>query len=93
MPTEGAYSRVLRWQLPRLCEAVQGTGARLVIGIPTYDEWSASHFPAAETPAAALRGIGLGLDAAPHAEVFDGISVYAEWTTDDAEWAVIRDSW
>lgn len=81
LPTALAYTRYVAWETRKLAEALPATDLRM--GVPTYRNSSRSHRPAAETPAAALRGIALsGTQVA-------GIAIYAEWTTTDDDWALL----
>ncbi len=93
MPTPRLYARLLASEVPALCGAMAGTKCQLLLGVPTYDEWTPGHWPYAETPAAALQGIRLGLQESPHRDAFQGIAIYAEWTTSSADWADIVRGW
>ena len=62
------------------------------MGVPTYTRL---RFAQVENLLAALRGIARGLEETrpPAREIFDGVAVYAEWTTDAAEWDAYRTEW
>lgn len=66
----------------------------LYIGIPTYDADPPRYNPAAENIAAAALGMQEGVGAASEAaSFFKGAAIYAEWTTDAAEWESFRSEW
>ncbi|MGE5549434.1 MAG: hypothetical protein ACM3ZC_02760 [Bacteroidota bacterium] len=66
----------------------------LLIGVPTYDECTASHLPPVESIATALRGMKIGLASLPAAERRKaGAALYAEWTTSEREREEYIRSW
>ena len=86
MPTEALYERMVAWQVQSACDAVDGTPCELMFGVPTYKEHTPAHHPSAEHMVSGLQGIGLGLYGSSHRTSFRGIAVYAEWTTQPADW-------
>ncbi|MGH0036942.1 MAG: hypothetical protein ACQGVK_18095 [Myxococcota bacterium] len=69
-------------------------GHRVLIGIPTYEDVPLYSNPeienvpnAAQGVRAALEELGTGTDC------FDGVAVYANWVTDEKEWADYREHW
>ncbi|MGE5549618.1 MAG: hypothetical protein ACM3ZC_03695 [Bacteroidota bacterium] len=84
----GLYSRLVafitRWSVEK--------GVRdLRIGIPTYDDYTWSHFPPAENIRSGLRGFKLGLAGASQPlDCTVGAAIYAEWTTEEEEWRAFR---
>jgi hypothetical protein len=46
-----------------------------------------------ETPANAILGIVAGLRGLGGGGTFEGVALYAEWTTDAAEWEVYERLW
>jgi hypothetical protein len=67
---------------------------RVLIGIPTYGDGTASHNPRAENIALALRGVRAGL-ADPNANLsaFAGVAPFADYTTESDEWRVYEKLW
>lgn len=66
----------------------------LLIGIPSYDEYKGGHFPYVENLDNALLGLKQGvstLDEEDRSKV--GASIYAEWTTSDAERETFISKW
>jgi hypothetical protein len=61
--------------------------------VPTYDETGLMHRAAAESPENALAGIVSGLRGKGGGGTFEGVALYAEWTTDDREWGVYESVW
>ncbi|WP_242890552.1 hypothetical protein [Actinomadura litoris] len=79
------FARHTRWTLELI-----GDRTTVFMGVPTYRPL----VPWAEDLAVALRGIRRGVDdlERPPKRPF-GVGVYADWTTDDAEWARYRAEW
>ena len=46
-----------------------------------------------ENPENALAGLVAGLRGVGGGGTFEGVALYAEWTTDDAEWATYERLW
>ena len=63
------------------------------MGVPTYDDPSFVHRLSVETPQNALVGIVAGLRGLGAGGTFEGIALYAEWTTDDREWEIYERTW
>ena len=57
--------------------------ARVLVGMPTYDETGLMHRAGVETPENALLGVVAGLRGLGAGGTFEGVALYAEWTTDD----------
>lgn len=93
MPTQPLYQRMLAWQVTATCDAVAPTGCRLLFGIPTYKEHTRAHDPLVEQPLPAARGVACGLLNAGDRRAYQGIAVYAEWTTDPREWRSLGALW
>lgn len=70
-------------------------GHRVLIGIPSYEDVPLLSDPRVENianAARAVRGALERLDPQARATV-EGVAVYAEWVTDQAEWGQFRDQW
>lgn len=80
MPTSGLYERFMRYQVRAMAPNVAG---ELLIGVPTYDEPTASHMAGVETVESGLRGARLG-------GYGQGVAIYADWTTAAEEWEAFR---
>ena len=63
------------------------------MGVPTYDETGVMHRAGVETPENAILGIVAGLRGLGGGGTFEGVALYAEWTTDPAEWAAYERLW
>ncbi len=84
------YAAWLAYQVQTYTDAVSelGQGTELLIGIPTYEAAPPGHDPLVENVESALQGYMSGLEQAGEAASFvRGLAIYAEWTTDDLEWA------
>lgn len=96
LSTADDYTAWMAYQVNAYTDAISGIGGgtELVIGIPTYDDDPPGHLTAVETIPAAIAGIREGLRLAEgNADYVRGAAIYAEWTTDDAEWTQYRQSW
>lgn len=87
------YEKYLAYVVPTACEMLDDLPCRLVMGVPTYGEKNAAHDPAVENMASALVGIKAGLLKAPRHRAFQGVAVYAHWTTDEAAWRQMERYW
>jgi len=73
---------VLRWS--------EGKG--VLLGVPTYDDTGVGyHDPRVENLANALLGIHRGLSHKPSPANYQGVAIYCEWETSDAEWTYFRE--
>jgi hypothetical protein len=90
------YAQWVAYQVKAYAEALADpeTGTQLMIGIPTYEAQLPAHDPRIENVASAIKGIHDGLSQAGDAgEVVQGVAIYAEWETDDTEWAQFKTEW
>ena len=93
MPTDWIFAWLVSWQTKKLSEII-GPDTTLFIGVPTHEYERDNFNPKAENMNSGLRGILMGLDSG--AELADGqfgVAIYADWTTDDAEWQTFRELW
>lgn len=96
-----AYDTALR--APKLYEGLMADWTReslawsegrpVLLGVPTYDDAGTGyHHPSVENLTHALRGIHRGLAGLPVLPAgYQGIAVYCDWETDEAEWAQLRE--
>ena len=94
MPAPWLYEHWLRFQVVGITRAIQGTPARLLLGVPTSEEETWTHRPRAENMRSGLRGIIAGLndaDAVPAAVT--GVAIYPHWEMDAAKWAEYDKLW
>jgi hypothetical protein len=92
-PTAWAYGSYVRAVTHQLLSAVP-RGPTFLIGLPTYDvvDWGVFHH--AETLEAGLRGIREAVASLPRDQATRaGVAIYAEWTTDQAQWQAFREGW
>ncbi len=67
-------------------------GKPLLLGIPTYDDAGVGyHDPKVENITNALLGVHLGLHRGPLPATYQGVSIYCEWQTSEAEWRYFRE--
>jgi len=90
------YSTWVAYQTKTYAEAVAAldVDTRLWIGVPTYPAELPAHDPRVENIETAVQGVNSGMiQAAEAAEVIEGLTIYAEWTTDDTEWSDFQIYW
>ena len=68
-------------------------GAEILIGLPSYEDETSTHRPRVENLAAGLAGVRRALAGRPVPEAFRGVAIYADWTTDEEEWAAFERLW
>jgi hypothetical protein len=90
IPFETAYSGYLRIQTEKALAAVPPTVA-VFIGIPAYHTDGPGHTDA-ETVAASLRGIRMGLGDQPPNRPF-GVAVYVDFSATAEDWAAYHSEW
>jgi hypothetical protein len=95
LPTPSSYRRYVRWAARSVAGALDASGseARVLMGIPTYEPYGFMHRAGVETPENALAGVVAGLRGLGAGGTFEGVALYAEWTTDAAEWAAYERYW
>lgn len=94
LPTPSLYRRYMAYAASSMTANLARSGrARVLIGIPTYDGSGLMHRADVESPENALAGLVAGLRGVGGGGTFEGVALYAEWTTDDAEWATYERLW
>ena len=67
-------------------------GKPVLLGVPTYDDAGVGyHHPNVENLRNALRGIHRGLSRQSLPANYQGVAIYCDWETDDAEWKYFRE--
>lgn len=95
IPTPALYRRYLGYVASSVTRTLAGSGtrARVLVGVPTYDGSGIMHRAGVENPENALVGIVSGLRGLGGGGTFEGVALYAEWTTDESEWDVYERLW
>jgi hypothetical protein len=95
LPTAGLYRRYVSWASAGVTRALarSRSRARVLLGVPTYDGTGIMHRGGVETPENALLGVIAGLRGVGGGGTFEGVALYAEWTTDEAEWRSYERLW
>jgi hypothetical protein len=95
LPTPSLYRRYVQWAASSVASALDESGskARVLMGVPTYRTFGFMHRAGVETPENALVGIVAGLRGRGVGGTFEGVALYAEWTTDEQDWAVYERYW
>lgn len=95
IPTPALYRRYVRWATRSVAGALDASGAeaRVLMGVPTYEDWGLMHRRGVETPRNALVGVVAGLRGLGAGGTFEGVALYAEWTTGEEDWAAYERYW
>jgi hypothetical protein len=95
IPTPALYRRYVSWATSSVAGALKASGyeARVLMGVPTYHDYGFMHRAGVETPENALLGIVAGLRGLGAGGTFEGVALYAEWTTDESDWAAYERVW
>lgn len=93
LPTPASYRRYVSYAAACVTRALAGSRSRVLLGIPTYDETGLMHRAGVETPENAILGVVAGLRGLGAGGTFEGVALYAEWTTDDGEWGAYERLW
>ncbi len=95
LPTPALYRRYVRWAAASVSGALSRSGseARVLMGVPTYDSYGLMHREGVETPENALLGVVAGLRGLGARGTFEGVALYADWTTDEGDWTVYERLW
>jgi hypothetical protein len=72
-------------------EVLAWSSKSVLLGIPTYDDEAVGyHRPEVENIRHALLGIHRGLSSAGLPENYQGVAIYCDWETSEAEWGYFR---
>jgi hypothetical protein len=89
------YMAFIRYQTAHLLGLAQAVpGHRLMIGVPSYEDVPKLSDPRIENIRNAVCGVRAALEAdRSGGNAFDGVAVYAHWTTDEKEWKYYEVYW
>jgi hypothetical protein len=89
------YVAFIRYQTGRLLRlAAEVPGHRLMIGVPSYEDVPKLSDPRIENIRNAASGVRAALEEdTSTGSTFDGVAVYAHWTTDMREWKYYEVYW
>ncbi len=94
LPWEWLYRDWTRFQVIALSQALEQSSTELFIGVPTSEEATRTHHPAAENMESGLSGVIDGLnDAETLPEKVTGVSIYPAWETNETEWETYQRLW
>jgi spore germination protein YaaH len=93
LPTPSLYRRYMTYAASSVTSALSPSRARVLVGVPTYDDTGFMHRERVENLDNAIPGLVAGLRGLGAGGTFEGVALYAEWTTDDAEWAAYERLW
>ena len=89
-----AYQAFVRHQTALLSDwACAEPGHQLLVGIPSYEDVPSYSDPEVENIRSGALGVRAALDRMPEAPCFSGVSIYANWVTEPAEWEQYRRFW
>jgi len=94
LPTPALYRRYVAYAAAAVtANFARSKRTRVLVGIPTYKDTGLMHRKGVETPENALLGVVAGLRGRAVGGTFEGVALYAEWTTDPEDWAVYEKDW
>ena len=91
-PLESLYGGYVAQQTSLALEVTPPT-THLLMGLPFYHENRFGHWAHAETVAAAVRGVRLGLSRTDAGRERFGVAAYIDFAATDEDWASYRDDW
>ncbi|MGW4952614.1 hypothetical protein [Streptomyces parvulus] len=91
-PLEGTYGGYVVQQTSLALEVTPPT-THLLMGLPFYHESNFDHWGHAETVAAAVRGVRLGLSRTDADRRLFGVAPYIDFAATDTNWEEYRDGW
>ncbi|MEW2447644.1 hypothetical protein AB0896_08800 [Streptomyces parvulus] len=91
-PLEGTYGGYVAQQTSLALEVTPPT-THLLMGLPFYHESNFDHWGHAETVAAAVRGVRLGLSRTDAGRQLFGVAPYIDFAATDTNWKEYRDGW
>jgi hypothetical protein len=93
LPTPALYRRFVAYAASSVSGSfLRSPRTRVLVGIPTYEDHGLMHRKGVETPENALAGVVAGLRGRTGG-TFEGVALYAEWTTDPEDWAMYERVW
>jgi len=95
LPTPALYRRYIAYAAASTTSTLSSarSRARVLMGVPTYKETGFMHRAGVETMENALLGVVAGLRGVGGGGTFEGVALYAGWTTDAREWEVYERVW
>lgn len=90
LPFSSWYTGYLRMETETSLQVVPAF-TQLLMGLPAYHTNNAGHHASAETVAAAVRGVRLGLGRSQR-ERF-GVALYVDFAATDSDWSAYRQGW
>ncbi len=91
--------RAYAWLLKQQCKHVllaankAANNCRVLFGVPSYDQGTVGHINQAENLRIALPAIKEGLAESKYLSSFEGVAIFAEYTTEENEWSDYRRIW
>ncbi|MFD5428789.1 hypothetical protein [Streptomyces sp. NPDC127084] len=92
MPMEGLYGGYAAQQTSLALEAAP-EDTDVLMGLPFFHEDDIGHWENAETVAAAIRGVRLGLGRTDPARERFGVALYVDFAAEEGDWAAYREGW
>jgi spore germination protein YaaH len=94
LPLPSLYRHWVSMQVVQLSQAIDDVPVELLIGLPTSEEWTLTHWPNAENITSGLQGVIDGLsDPNAQPSVVAGVAIYPYWEMDADEWASYESLW
>lgn len=96
MPMPRCYTGLMRGQAVHVTRAVArgNSRCRVLIGVPSYDDRTWSHYPSVENLPLALKGVRQGLaDRRAVPQTCEGVAIFADYTTTEGKWVQYQRLW
>lgn len=82
-----AYAWLISQQLIEISDALKNSKCKLIIGVPSYEDKTLAHICQIESLSHALTAVHEALlDPKKVKERYDGVAIFADYTTDENEW-------
>lgn len=91
-PLESTYGGYVAQQTALALE-VTPQSTDLLMGLPFYHENRFGHWNHAETAAAAVRGVRLGLSRTDADRANFGVAAYVDFAATEEDWTAYREGW
>jgi hypothetical protein len=95
LPTPALYRRYMAYASESVTSSLLASQshAHVLLGVPTYEKKSLMHRAGVETLDNAIPGIVAGLRGVKAGGTFEGVALYAGWTTGPGEWDTYERLW
>ncbi|MBX9572553.1 MAG: hypothetical protein K2X77_26900 [Candidatus Obscuribacterales bacterium] len=86
------YVRLISQQVVQVCKAAEGSNCKVIIGLPTYEDATLAHHKPVENLRHGLLGVERGVRELSQPNQFEGVALFADYTTDAEEWKLFDEA-